>query len=463
MIEERTETYAGATAGGLAKALAAREVSALELCDQAIKTIEAKDGPINGVVVRDFQRARETARVADARLARGDREPLLGVPMTVKEAINVAGLPTTWGVHQFKGWTAPEDAVSIKRLRAAGAVILGKTNVPPWLGDWQASNSIYGRTNNPWDLTRTPGGSSGGSAAAVAAGMTPLELGSDLAGSLRVPAAFCGVYAHKPSYGVVPQRGFAPPGVSGAAVPLTVLGPMARTAADLELALGVLAGPDDDDAVGYRLQLPPPRHASLADHRALILDHHPGAALDDEIKGALHRLGDRLESRGVKVARVTDLLPDLAAGLELFGDMVRVVTSRGGPSQAKPLSAHAWMDLLDRQLAFRRSWNALFNAFDVVMAPAFGAAAFPHQDDPDIARRTVMVNGRPTPYLLPSPWVAMAAVAHFPATTAPIDQTSDGLPIGIQIIGPYLEDRTTIAFAGLLERELGGFRAPRIP
>ncbi|HEV7383457.1 MAG TPA: amidase family protein, partial [Phenylobacterium sp.] len=276
MSETLSRDTLDASAADLVAALAARRVSALELADEAIARIEARDGPINAVVVRDFGRAREAARAADAALARGERRPLLGLPMTVKESHNVAGLPTTWGFEPFKDFVAPADSVGVSRLKAAGAVILGKTNVPPWLADYQSSNPIYGRTGNPHDPTRTPGGSSGGSAAALAAGMIPLEFGSDIGGSIRMPAHFCGVYGHKPSYNLVPLRGHSPPYVpDGAGIVLAVVGPLARTAADLGLALDVLAGPDEDEATGYRLALPPPRHARLADYRVLLVDDHP--------------------------------------------------------------------------------------------------------------------------------------------------------------------------------------------
>src|SRR6185437_5998887 len=202
--------------------------------------IEARDTEINAVVVRDFDRAREAARAADAALARGERRPLLGLPMTVKESNNVAGLPTTWGFEPFKDFRASDDAVAVARLRAAGAVILGKTNIPPFLADWQSNNPVYGRTRNPYDLARSPGGSSGGAAAALAARMIPLEFGSDIGGSIRVPAAFCGVYGHKPSFDLVPLRGHQPPGAEGGSgILLAVVGPLARTARDLSLALDV--------------------------------------------------------------------------------------------------------------------------------------------------------------------------------------------------------------------------------
>jgi amidase len=446
--------YASATAGGLAADLAAKKVSAMELCDAAIERIERLDKSINAVVVRDFGRAQEAAKAADAALARGERRPLLGVPMTVKESFNVAGLPTTWGSPAARDWIAPADAVAVARLKAAGAVILGKTNIPPFLADWQSVNPVYGRTNHPLDPARTPGGSSGGAAAALASGMVPLEFGSDIGGSIRVPASFCGVFGHKPSYGLVPSRGQAPPGLDGCDPVLAVVGPLARTAADLALALDITAGPADEQAVGYRLDLPAPRHARLADFRVLIIDEHPSAALDSEIRSALHVLASRLEDAGAKVTRGSDLVPDLAAAHGVYATLLFTAISRGGPPQPDPLSAVAWMDALDAQLSVRRRWAELFKRFDVVLAPAFGVVAFPH-DDGDFNSRVHMIDGAATPYGAQVAWPGMATLACLPATAVPIGKTRAGLPIGAQIIGPYLEDRTTIAFAGMVERELG--------
>jgi amidase len=248
------------TAVDLLRELAARRVSARELVDAAIARIEALDPKINAVVVRDFDRARTAADAADAALSRGEQRPLLGLPMTVKEQFNIAGLPTTWGYEKFRNWRPESDALAVQRLKAAGAIILGKTNVPAGLSDWQSYNDVYGTTNNPWDLSRTPGGSSGGAAAALAAGFVPLELGSDIGGLLRAPAHFCGVFAHKPSVELIPQRGSGPPETP--AIPtrgdMAVIGPMARGAADLALELQVLAGPDELwDGIGYKLELPP--------------------------------------------------------------------------------------------------------------------------------------------------------------------------------------------------------------
>ncbi len=446
--------YATATAGALAEALAARRVSAVELCDAAIERIERLDGPINAVVVRDFDRAAGAAKAADAALARGERRPLLGVPMTVKESFNVAGLATTWGSPAFKDWIAPTDAVAVARLKGAGAVILGKTNIPPFLADWQSVNPVYGRTNHPLDPGRTPGGSSGGAAAALAAGMVPLEFGSDIGGSIRVPASFCGVFGHKPSYGLVPGRGQSAPGQDGCDPPLAVVGPLARTADDLALALDIVAGPDDDEAMGYRLDLPAPRHRRLADFRILMIDEHPSAALDGEIRDALHFLASNLESGGASVARRSELVPDLAAAQAAYATLLFTAISRGGPPRPDPLSAHAWLDTLDVQLAVRRRWAELFRDFDVVLAPAFGVVAFPH-DDGDFNSRIHTIDGVETSYGAQVAWPGMATFANLPATAVPIGATKSGLPIGAQIIGPHLEDRTPLAFAAIIERAFG--------
>jgi amidase len=447
------------TAGEIVAALAARQVSALELTDAAIGRIEARDGAINAVVVRDFDRAREQAKAADQALGRGERRPLLGLPMTVKESHDIAGLPSTWGFEAFKAYVAQRDSTGVARLKAAGAVILGKTNVPPMLSDWQSANPIYGRTVNPWDPTRSPGGSSGGSAAALAAGMVPLEFGSDIGGSIRVPAAFCGVFGHKPSYGLIPTRGQSPMGLEGQGPPLAVVGPLARSAADLELALNVLAGPDELEAVGYRLDLPPPRHATLGAYRVLVIDALPGVALDAEIRAALHATADRLAALGAQVTRDAGQVPDVASAREVYMGLLETAMSRGRPD-AKPIDAHAYMALLDRQLGLRRLWAELFQAYDVVLAPVTGTVAFPHVDEPDPAKRTLTINGEPTPYFDQLAFPSLPLLPNLPATAAPIGFTRAGLPIGAQIIGPYLEDRTSIAFAGLFEREFGGFQAP---
>jgi len=438
-----------ASAAELIRALADRKVGAVELLDAAIARIEAQDGPINAVVVKDYDRARAQAADADAALARGERRPLLGLPMTVKESFDIAGLPTTWGLADAAGGLAGRDSAAVERLRAAGAVIMGKTNVPPALADWQSANPIYGRTSNPIDLSRTPGGSSGGGAAAVAAGFTPLELGSDIGGSVRMPAHFCGVFGHKPSYGVIPLRGHAPPGAGvSVAPPLSVAGPLARTAQDLETVLDVVGGPVDLEAVGYRLDLPPARHAALAGFRILVLDEHPLAKIEPYIRDALDALATRLEKAGAKVVRRSPVDLDLGPTHRTYVTLLNGVTARRQGKMA--LAAADWMNALDQQLVIRRRWASLFAEVDAVITPAFGTTAFPHIDEPDWRKRFLTIGGDETPYGAQLAWAGMASIANLPATVAPLGVDTDGLPFGVQIIGPYLEDRTTLRLAGLI-------------
>ncbi|NOJ41159.1 amidase [Bradyrhizobium sp. WSM 1791] len=469
--------------------LDARKVSAVELFEHAVGRIEALDLHINAVVVRDFERARAAATAADAALARGERRPLLGIPMTVKESFNVGGLPTTWGLTAGRDWRAPEDAVPVARLKAAGAVILGKTNLAIALADWQSFNPIYGTTNNPWDIKRTVGGSSGGSAAALAAGYVPLELGSDLSSSIRAPAHLCGVFGHKPTSNLVPQRGHAPPRSPALATDLTsglgVAGPMARTAADLSTALDVIAGPDEFEAGAYRLNLPPARHNALKDFRVLVIDSHPLLPVAGEIRTALDQLANKLISTGAKVARSSSLLPDLAESARLHTRIVRNFGAFGRPPEffkqmqdavaaLKPdddslkawrtrapfLSHHQWMAAEIARARLRLQWASLFREFDVVLCPPFSVVAFPHDQKPDQEERTIDIDGESHPYLSLIIWGSVATPPGLPATVMPIGRSKAGLPIGVQIIGPLFEDRTPLAFAGMLEREFGGFMRP---
>ncbi|WP_245266445.1 amidase [Bradyrhizobium sp. WSM1743] len=469
--------------------LDARKISATELVEHAIGRIEVLDPRVNAVVVRDFERARAAARDADAALTRGERRPLLGIPMTVKESFNVGGLPTTWGLPTGRDWRAAEDAVAVTRLKAAGAVILGKTNIALSIADWQSSNPIYGTTNNPWDLKRSPGGSSGGSAAALAAGYVPLELGSDLSASLRVPAHLCGVFAHKPTFNLVPQRGHAPPRSPALGTDLTngmgVCGPMARTAADLSLALDVIAGPDDYEAAAYRLQLPPPRHDMLKEFRVLVLDSHPLLPVAQEIRDTIDQLANRLAATGATVARSSSLLPDLAESARLHTRLVRNFTAFGRPpeffkeiqekvaalkpdddslkawrTRAPLLSHHEVMAAEIARARLRQQWTGLFREFDVVLCPPFAVTAFAHDHRPDQEDRTIDIDGAHHPYLSLIVWATLATPPGLPATVIPAGQSKTGLPIGVQIIGPLYEDRTTLAFARLLEREYGGFTRP---
>ena len=476
------------TAGELVEALAGKEVSSRELVDAAISRIERIDPKINAVVVRDFQRAREAAAAADAALAKGERRPLLGLPMTVKEQFNVVGLPTSWGDRQFWRWYPAADTLAVQRLKNAGAVILGKTNVPLHLTDWQSYNDIFGITNNPWDPSRTPGGSSGGAAAALAAGFVPLELGADIGGSLRAPAHFCGVFSHKPSLDLIPQRGSGFPGTPEM-IPvrddLWVIGPMARSAIDLALELGVIAGPDEwSEGIGYKLVLPPLRRDRLTDFQVLVIDRHPLCPTEVAVSAALDRLAERLANAGCQVVRGGPNLPDLAQTSRIYsellsaffsGDLPAAVSeqvaatvralSLGDDSLAAAglrgltMSHPDWIHASRIRSGLRARWQALFREVDVVLCPPMPTVAFPHDHSPLFAR-ILDVDGAKVPYFVQSVWAGIATLNGLPATTMPIARTENGLPIGMQIIGGFLDDRTTIAFAGLIEREFGGFTPP---
>ncbi|KYH00151.1 amidase [Bradyrhizobium sp. DOA1] len=475
--------------GTLLSALRARKVSASELLEHTIARIESLDGSINAVIVRDFDRARDAARAADAVLGRGDRLPLLGIPVTLKEPFNVAGLPTTWGFPHFRDFQPAEDALIVSRLKAAGAVVIGKTNIPIGLRDFQSYNEIYGTTNNPWDLGRSPGGSSGGCGAALAAGFSPLSIGSDIGGSIRVPSHFCGVFGHKPSLGVVPLRGYSLP--PAAPVPgqgdLAVVGPMARTASDLALSLDVIAGPDETrDGIGYRLALPAPRQDRLRDFRILVIDTHPLMPTGDAVRSAIGRLADRLDKSGARIARSSTSLPDLADSARLYMKLLNGARSpRLTPAalaEAQGIAAtlspddHSlqaerargwgmlhrdWLVADAARLQLQQKWHQLFRDFDAVIYPAAAVPAFLQDQSEPFDARQLDIDGKLHPYADACfIWADPASTCGLPATAVPIERTPTGLPIGVQIIGPYLEDRTPIALAGLIEREFGGFVPP---
>ena len=473
----------------LAKALRSRKLSASELLEQTIARIEVLDQRVNAIVVRDFDRARAAAKLADAAFARGEQRPLLGIPVSLKEPYNVAGLQTTWGLPQFKNFVPSEDALVVSRLKQAGAVVIGKTNIPMGLREFQSFNDIYGTTNNPWDLGRSPGGSSGGSAAALAAGFGPLSLGSDIGGSIRVPAHFCGVFGHKPSLGLIPLRGYslppAPP-VPGQG-DLAVVGPMARYASDLALSLDVIAGPDEArEGIGYQLALPAPRHADLRNFRVLVVDTHPLMPTSDAVRTAIADLAQRLVRLGTKVTYDSASLPNLADSARLY---MRLLDAARSPrvsadafveaqrhsaalsaddrsldaerARGSVMSHRDWLAADAARLQLQQQWRIFFGKFDVVLYPSAAVPAFPQDQSEPIEARQTDIDGKAYPYLDAFfIWADPATTCGLPATAAPIGKSASGLPIGLQIIGPYLEDRTTIAFAELVEREFGGFVPP---
>jgi amidase len=478
-----------ASATQMLAALDARKISAVELLELHRQRIERHNPALNAIVEPDFERARHDAEAADARRQRGPAGALLGLPMTLKESYNVRGLRTTCGMPFWKDFRSEHDAPVTARVKAAGAAVMAKTNVPQMLADWQSANPIYGRTNNPWDLSRTPGGSTGGGSAALAAGLTPLEFGSDIGGSIRVPAAFCGIFGHRPSETALPRSGQFPfPPMPNAAVVMGVQGPMARSAEDLELALDVSAGADTGEDVAWRLALPRARHHRLGDFRVALLPGLDWVPLDAEIAAAIESLASRLGRLGCQVKSVQP---------EAFGDhrrhyglyltlLTTVTSSRTPPEQRRARldvmrtrddewsraqqsgiegAAPDFIGWIAQREVYRAGWRAFFREWDVLLAPAFYRPAYPHVETPWPATptsfaRTLDVNGAPVLEELGLFYPAVATLAGQPSTAFPVGLTRGGLPIGLQAIGPYLEDRTPLRFAALLEREIGGFVRP---
>jgi amidase len=486
-MPDRLDAFASATA--MLAALRARQVSAVELLDLHRRRVARYNPQLGAIVEADFDRAATVAAAADARRARGEDAPLLGLPMTLKESINVAGLRTTVGMPEWAGFRSGHDAPVTARVRAAGAVVMAKTNVPPMLADWQAVNPVHGLTRNPWDPARSPGGSTGGGAAALAAGLTPLEFGSDIGGSIRVPAAFCGVYGHRPSETALPRSGqFPVPPLPNAAFVMGVQGPMARAAEDLGLGLDVAAGPDVGEDVAWRLELPPARRERLADFRVAVLPPIDWVPVDAALAAALDTLAARLAGLGatVKVAQ-PEALGDHRAHYALYLRLLTAMTSaRVSPELRRQRLAvmrtrdDEWMAAQREGLEaaapdyvawnaqreqYRAAWRVFFRDWDVLLAPAWLGPAFPHLDvpwpaTPESLRSTVEVNGRPTLYELGLVYPAVSTLAGQPATAFPAGLSRAGLPLGLQAIGPYLEDLTPIRFAGLVAREWGGFTRP---
>ncbi len=473
-----------ASATKLAAMIRQKKISSLELLELYLKRIEAFNPGLNAIVTLDVERARKEAALMDRRLARGDvAGPLHGVPMTVKESFDVQGLPTTWGDPANRDNIAKEDALAVARLRSAGAVIFGKTNVPLLLADWQAYNEVYGQTNNPWDHSRSPGGSSGGSAAALSAGLTGLELGSDIGGSIRNPAHYCGVYGHKPSFGVCSPRGHAL-GTLGE-TDMSVIGPLARSGADLMTALDIIAGPDEIDAAGWKVTLPKPRLPGIKGLRIAIMSTHPLAPVEEEYAHKIEALARTFKKEGAKVDLTARPDLDWSALWRTYILLLRAATSlrlsdEQAAAWAEEAKKHAddsedyvalmargntlphrtWLRLNETRLRIRQAFAAFFRDWDVLLCPAAAGTAAPHDHTGQRHERTITVNGRTQPVTTQLFWAGMASLAYLPASVAPIGLAKGGLPLGVQILaGPY-QDRTSIHLATLMEKAVRGFRAP---
>ncbi|HPA50893.1 MAG TPA: amidase [Thermoanaerobaculia bacterium] len=475
-------------ATALLGALERKETSSEELLRLYLTRIE-RLGSFHAVVTLDTDRALAEARACDAERARGERRgPLHGLPVTVKDSFETADLRTTsGGTPELMAHVPARDATVVARLKAAGAIVFGKTNLSTQAMDIQTYNAAFGTTPNPWDASRTAGGSSGGSAVAMSTGLSALEVGSDLGGSIRIPSAFCGVFGHRPSYGIVPTRGHipGPPGTL-AAPDLETAGPIARSADDLDLALRLLAGPDEGHAVAWRLELPPPRRRGLSEYRLAAWLDDPAAPVDTALRERLEAVIGELRAAGAEVD--TEARPGFAFAdnARLFMQVLYGSMSAGLPegqfekirARAAALApeddsfrarlardtaqTHREFDLAREERERRRArWAELFERYDALLCPVFPTPAFPHDQSPDFARRTLAVNGAHVPYLgTLLGWPALSGLASLPGTSAPVGFTREGLPAGIQVVGPYLEDRTAIHVAKLVAEVAGGCVVP---
>ena len=441
-----------------------KEISSRQLTEALLARIDAVNPTVNAVVELRRDAALREAAAADQATAEGEVGPLLGVPMTIKETFNVAGLHTTWGNPAFKDYVADGDATVVQRLKQAGAIIVGKTNVHVMLEDFgQTANELYGITNNPWDPARTPGGSTGGGAAALAAGMTFLEYGSDLVGSIRIPASFCGVYGLRPSVGIVPRTGFQPPGPPPDPSEMTYLsavGPLGRSARDLRTALRVTAGPEAPAAKAYSWTLSPPRHTRLEHFRVGVVVDHEQAPVSSEVATLLSNAVDALTRAGATVVAGWPDGIDPVRDYESFGFHVQLFFAFQEPGE--PFARlPEFIEQETRRMSARAAWSRYFDDIDVFLCPTNFTPAFPHDSRPFEERSITTPEGE-RPYANQAFWVSHAALAGLPAVSAPIGRTPGGLPVGAQIIGPLYEDDTAITFAELLTDVVGGYEPPPI-
>ena len=444
---------------------------------------------LNAIVLYDYDEARKAAKLADKKYSLGESGKLLGLPITIKECINVKGMQITGGLPERQGIISELDSPVVSRLKSEGAIIVGKTNLPTFARDWQSNNLLYGRSNNPWDLDRTPGGSTGGGAAAVAAGLTPLDFGGDIIGSIRVPAAFCGVFGHKSSETLVSTSGHYP-GSSffNPALVMNSIGPLARSSNDLHLAINVIAGPDPCEEVAWNIAIPSPRHEKLEDYRVAILPQPNWLPLSNDVANAMDEVARIIAKYGTQVCEIQpEIFDDLRDIYKLNLSLLAAQTSfdiskaeRNSIAQKMRVTGDefdtAWADGLDadaqkylalvgKRAVYRKSYQNFFESWDVLIAPITFGAAYSHIINTSIwtlpwSRKYLNIQGGKINYNLQGVYPGLANVSGQPATSFPFGYNDNGLPIGLQVIGPYLEDLTPIMFSNLLECELGGFKAP---
>jgi amidase len=471
------------TALDAAATIRAKKISSVELTRHTLRRIDAFQPKLNAYVYQLRDEALAAAARADEAIARQTPTGALhGVPINVKESFGVESQPCTWGIPPLKASKAPAHAVAVRRLLEAGAILLGATNVPFELMDGQSFNDIYGTSNNPWDLARTPGGSSGGTAASLAAGMAFFGIGSDIGGSIRGPAAFCGIYGHKPTQDLVSLMGHVPGGTHeppGFSTLLAVAGPMARSADDLEAGLRVLAGPEPPESKAFQWMLPTSRQLALRDFRIGYVLEDPAVPVSAETKSVLESAVRACERAGAMIRqgwpegfRFQDMLDTyfFFLGAIVFSltppqhqeyERTRL-TTRPEHFVKGALSNFAdWQRKNMERLAYRAMWERFFEAVDVFLLPTTFTAAFPHDQTRPDQRMIPMPEGGAQRFWNLLSYISPATLTGCPATTAPVGLTRSGLPVGLQIVGPYLEDATPIAFARALAQEIGGFQPPK--
>ena len=468
------------TACAALEALRARHISSHELTAHVFARIRTHNPSFNAFITLLEAEALSQATLADQERSRGKQLGILhGLPVLMKDVFMTKGVRTTAGTLQYKDLIAGEDATVVARMKAAGAIIVGKTSLPENGLDSQTYNPIIGQTNNPWDLTRTPGGSTGGGAAALAAGMGFLETGSDIGGSIRTPSHFCGLFGHKSSLDLVPTFGHVPPppGLPWTN-PLIVMGPLARSAEDLALALSVIGGPEE---AGLRLALPKPRKGHLREYRIGFVRDDPFCPVDPEVLAVFDATLEALRAEGVTLVEgwpdritlkdTTDLYYYVLGGV--IGGTVPAQTGAQFADQvAKGLThdpyllgvvaSHLDYALKDQQrLLHRQYWQTYFQRFDAFLTPPHFIPAFPHdQREPRTLRILRTSDGQSRPYREALTWITPASLTGLPATIVPVDRTPAGLPVGVQIIGPYYEDATPLDLAQKIGALFGGFAPP---
>lgn len=472
------------TASAMSEAMARGDISAVELMTAHFDRVDQINPQVNAVIWQDRDAAMAQAKACDEDRAKGKlRGPLHGIPITVKESFDLAGSPTTWGNPDWADNVPDRDSDAVARYRAAGGIVYGKTNVPLKLVEWQTFNEIYGTTSNPWDLSRTPGGSSGGSAAAIATGMSALEVGSDIGSSIRNPAHYCGVFGLKPTWNAVSMQGHAPHGWYGD-VDIGVGGPLARSAGDLKLAMDVLAGPSRFEGSQYALGLPADPRKQLSEFRVALMLGDDASPVDTRYLDALAACADQIEATGATVIR--NRLPkiDSEAHFDMYLSLLGAALSFGmtdadvaeinapfkdAPEDVKRiggkrmagmgLSHRAWLALDNQRRHARLAFDAFFEDIDVILAPVCAGPAFPKDEVGLRQFRRIDVNGRAQVEPLQLFWSGYSGVVGLPSVVGPMTRI-DGLPVGYQAICGHGRDYTALAFAAALEQELTGFTPP---